>query len=96
MKPAKGRLAASDVAGKPKLTNYQRIRKIEETLETIRPSLQRDYGDVTLIEVDGKKITEQFGNASSIQSFGSEVGKAIKQARMQVASSKPIQACAVL
>ena len=41
---------------KPKLTNYQRIRKIEDTLESIRPMLQRDHGDVTLIEVDGKKI----------------------------------------
>jgi len=38
------------------LTNYQRIRKIEDTLEAIRPMLQRDHGDVTLIEVDGKKI----------------------------------------
>ena len=41
---------------KPQLTNYQRIRKIEDTLEAIRPMLQRDHGDVTLIEVDGKKI----------------------------------------
>lgn len=31
-------------------------------------------------------FTEQFGNASSIHSFGSQVGKAIKQARMQVQS----------
>ncbi|HEY6896699.1 MAG TPA: Fe-S cluster assembly protein NifU [Rhodocyclaceae bacterium] len=41
---------------KPKLTNYQRIRKIEDTLEAIRPMLQRDHGDVSLVEVDGKKI----------------------------------------
>lgn len=41
---------------KPKLTNYQRIRKIEDTLEALRPVLQRDHGDVTLVEVDGKKI----------------------------------------
>jgi NifU-like protein len=41
---------------KPQLTNYQRIRKIEDTLEAIRPMLQRDHGDVSLIEVDGKKI----------------------------------------
>ena len=31
-------------------------------------------------------FTEQFGNASSIHSFGSQVGKAIKEARMQVQS----------
>ncbi|MBI5901592.1 MAG: Fe-S cluster assembly protein NifU [Rhodocyclales bacterium] len=41
---------------RPQLTNYQRIRKIEDTLEAIRPMLQRDHGDVTLVEVDGKKI----------------------------------------
>ena len=41
---------------KPQLTNYQRIRKIEDTLESIRPMLQRDHGDVSLVEVDGKKI----------------------------------------
>lgn len=41
---------------KPQLTNYQRIRKIEDTLEALRPMLQRDHGDVTLVEVDGKKI----------------------------------------
>ena len=40
----------------PQLTNYQRIRKIEDTLEAIRPMLQRDHGDVSLVEVDGKKI----------------------------------------
>ncbi|MEF8707618.1 MAG: Fe-S cluster assembly protein NifU [Candidatus Accumulibacter propinquus] len=55
-KPAKARMAAAEAPGKPKLTNYQRIRKIEETLEAIRPMLQRDHGDVTLVEVDGKKI----------------------------------------
>ncbi len=41
---------------KPRLSNYQRIRKIEETLEALRPVLQRDHGDVTLVEVDGKRI----------------------------------------
>jgi len=48
--------APAQSAVKPRLTNYQRIRKIEDTLEAIRPMLQRDHGDVTLIEVDGKKI----------------------------------------
>lgn len=43
-------------ASKSGLTNYQRIRKIEETLEAIRPQLQRDHGDMELVEVQGKKI----------------------------------------
>jgi NifU-like protein len=43
---------------KPKsgLTNLQRMRRIEELLEEIRPNLQRDHGDVELIEVDGRDI----------------------------------------
>ena len=44
---------------KPKaqpLTNLQRIRRIEELLEEVRPSLQRDGGDIELVEVAGRKI----------------------------------------
>ena len=40
----------------PKLTNFQRIRKIEETVEAIRPMLQRDHGDIEIVEIDGKNI----------------------------------------
>jgi len=47
---------AAKPASKGGLTNYQRIRKIEETLEAIRPQLQRDHGDMELIEIQGKKI----------------------------------------
>ncbi|PMR73802.1 Fe-S cluster assembly protein NifU [Billgrantia endophytica] len=39
-----------------KLTNVQRIRRIEAVLESIRPTLQRDHGDVELIDVDGKNV----------------------------------------
>lgn len=42
--------------GKPKMTNFQRMRKIEETVEAIRPMLQRDHGDIEIVEVDGKNI----------------------------------------
>lgn len=41
---------------KTKLTSVQRIHLIEKTLEEIRPSLQRDHGDVELIDVEGKNI----------------------------------------
>ncbi len=43
---------------KPKsgLTNLQRMKRIEELVDEIRPNLQRDHGDVELIEVDGKYI----------------------------------------
>jgi NifU-like protein len=38
------------------LTNLQRMKRIEELLEEIRPNLQRDHGDVELVEVDGKYV----------------------------------------
>jgi NifU-like protein len=39
-----------------KMTNLQRIRRIEVVLESIRPTLQRDHGDVELLDVDGKNV----------------------------------------
>jgi NifU-like protein len=49
MKPA--------VAAKPKLTNIQKIKMIEETLEReIRPALRQDGGDIELIDVVGNKV----------------------------------------
>lgn len=42
--------------GKTKLTNFQRMRKIEEVVESIRPMLQRDHGDIEIVEVEGRNI----------------------------------------
>ncbi len=39
-----------------KLNNLQRIRRIEMVLESVRPQLQRDHGDIELVDVDGKTI----------------------------------------
>jgi len=42
---------------KPKLSNIQKIRKIEEILEReIRPSLQHDGGDIELVDVIGNRV----------------------------------------
>lgn len=38
------------------MTNLQRIRRIEEVLEELRPMLQRDHGDVELVDVVDKTI----------------------------------------
>jgi NifU-like protein len=44
-------------APRPKLTNLQKIRLIEETIEReIRPALQHDGGDLDLIDVVGNKV----------------------------------------
>ena len=40
----------------PKLTNLQRIKRIEMVLDSVRPQLQRDHGDIELVDVDGKTI----------------------------------------
>ena len=39
-----------------KLTNLQRIKRIETILDGIRPQLRRDHGDIELGDVDGKTI----------------------------------------
>jgi NifU-like protein len=42
---------------RPKLSNIQKIRMIEETIESeIRPSLKHDGGDVELVDVVGNKV----------------------------------------
>lgn len=45
-----------EASPKPALTTLQKIRLIEETIELIRPSLQRDGGDCELIDVDGNRV----------------------------------------
>jgi len=42
---------------RPKLSNIQKIRMIEETIDReIRPSLQQDGGDIELIDVIGNRV----------------------------------------
>ena len=49
-------VAAAVPPAKPRLTNFQRMRRIEEVVESIRPMLQRDHGDIEIVEVDGKNV----------------------------------------
>ena len=51
--------------GKIKLTNLQRIRRIENAIEAIRPNLQRDHGDIELIDIDGKDVYVNMTGACS-------------------------------
>jgi len=52
-------------AGKPKLTNLQRMRRIETAIAAIRPNLQRDRGDVELVDVDGRDVYVNMTGACS-------------------------------
>jgi len=47
---------AAKPAPTARLTNFQRMRRIEEVVESIRPMLQRDHGDIEIVEVDGRNI----------------------------------------
>ncbi|MEW6444214.1 MAG: Fe-S cluster assembly protein NifU [bacterium] len=50
-------LDGARVGGGKRLTNIQKIRLVEETLEKqIRPALKRDGGDIDLIDVDGNRV----------------------------------------
>ncbi len=58
-----------------RMTNLQRIRRIEETLEAIRPTLKRDHGDVELVDVDGKTIyVNLVGACMGCQMAGATLG----------------------
>ena len=48
-----------------KLGTLERIRRIEGAIEAIRPNLQRDRGDVELVEVDGKNVYVNMTGACS-------------------------------
>jgi len=57
--------AAAPAAPAKKLTLVQKIKKIEEVLEEVRPMLQRDHGDVELADVQGKMIYVHLKGACS-------------------------------
>lgn len=51
----------AEAAKKPPLTNIQRIKRIEEVVESeIRPMLQHDGGDIDLVDVEGKTVKVAF------------------------------------
>lgn len=67
--------AAKPAPKQTALTSVQRIRKIEEVLEAIRPNLKRDNGDVELVEVDGKTVyVNMIGACSNCQMSTSTIG----------------------
>ena len=58
-------LATEKEAAPKKLSPVQRILKIQEILEGLRPALQADGGDVELIDVEGKNIYVKLVGACS-------------------------------
>ena len=62
-KPAKRKEPSKPPA--KKLSIVEKIAKIQEVLESVRPMLQRDHGDVELADVQGKKIYVHLKGACS-------------------------------
>jgi len=54
------------------MTNLQKMRLIEEVIERdIRPALQRDQGDVELIDIQGNRVIVAFrGHCAGCKSAG--------------------------
>jgi NifU-like protein len=69
------------------LTNLQKIRLIEETLETIRPSLQRDGGDCELIDVEGNRVM--------VKLTGACVGCHLSSATIEGVQAKLVEALGI-
>jgi NifU-like protein len=63
--PAASPLAPSSPLPPPSagMTNLQKIRLIEETIEELRPYLRRDGGDCELVDVDGSNVLVNLSGA---------------------------------
>ncbi len=65
------------------MTNLQRIRRIETVIESIRPQLQADHGDVELVDVDGNTIYVNMTGACSGCQMASMTLSGIQQRLME-------------
>ncbi|WP_395458480.1 Fe-S cluster assembly protein NifU [Azospirillum melinis] len=72
--------ARPEPAAAPKLTNVQRMQAIMSAIEEMRPQIQRDGGDVELVDIDGKDIYVRLTGACSgcSQSAGTMMGVQMK------------------
>ena len=79
-----------EVAAKPlpaqapgTMTNFQRMRRIERVIESIRPTLLRDGGDVEVVEVDGTTVYVNMTGACSGCQMASMTVSGIQQRLME-------------
>lgn len=57
------------------MTNLQRMRQIEAAIETVRPTLQADQGDIELIDIQDKTIiVKLIGACSGCQAASATLG----------------------
>jgi len=65
------------------LSNLERIKRIERVIEAVRPQLQRDRGDVTLVDVDGDTVFVNLVGACSGCQMASLTVSGIQQQMME-------------
>jgi NifU-like protein len=69
---------------KPKLTNIQKIKLIEDTLEReIRPSLKKDGGDIELIDVVGNRVVVAMRGACAVCHASEQTMKLFVESKLQ-------------
>ncbi|MBB1486503.1 Fe-S cluster assembly protein NifU [Oceanospirillum sediminis] len=68
---------------KPVMNNLQRMRRIEAVIERVRPQLQRDHGDVELIDIDGSNIHIRLTGACTNCQLASMTLSGIQQQMME-------------
>lgn len=58
-----------------KMTPFQRMRRIEMIIESIRPQLQRDHGDVEVVDIEGNVVyVNMVGACSGCQMASATLG----------------------
>jgi len=71
-------------AARPVLTNIQKIRKIEETLEReIRPALKQDGGDIELVDVIGNRVLVATRGACAVCQASQQTLKNFVEAKLR-------------
>jgi len=53
------------VAAPAQMTDLQRIRSIEQAIESVRPTLKADGGDIELVDIDGNAVFVKLSGACS-------------------------------
>lgn len=86
-----GEEKAKEEAPKPKLTQLQKIRLIEETIDRqVRPILRRDNGDLELHDVDGDRVVVKFVGACVSCPVSSVTLKDVVETQLRDAVSQDI------
>ncbi len=70
-------------AAPAQLTDLQRIRLIEEAIESVRPTLRADGGDISLLDIDGNQVLVELTGACSGCSLASATLGLVQQKLME-------------